>query len=393
MSRIVFLTPVMPSQAGNGLAMRAGLFLEGLSRSHDVDVVVVPVFGRGQPIMSPLRELAASVRELDVDPEPDIAADYSRRLATASGRARAQALHPRPTLCRTATLAGAEEVAELARGAAAVHIFRLYLAPYLDVLLDRRQRPAVVLDVDDIESLAHHRLGQAEEARRFERLERHYLPIVDRVVTASTVDAARLVGRLGLASVTTVPNAVPIPAWPGAGGTPSDLLFVGNLSYAPNTEGAFWLCHEVLPLLGDIRVVLVGTHPPPAMLALAADPRVQVLADVPEVGPFYAATRVAVVPLHAGGGTRIKVLEAFAHGRPVVATSLGAEGLAPPGGDLPVIVADSAGGFAAECRSLLDDPARAGALGAAGRERVRDSHTVDVVAATIDQLVCHTLSA
>ena len=153
---------------------------------------------------------------------------------------------------------------------------------------------------------------------------------------------------------------------------------VGTLSYPPNAAGAAWLCGEVLPRLPGVRARLVGRAPPPAVRALAG-PLVEVAADVPDVAPWYARSAVAVVPLHAGGGTRIKLLEALAHGVPVVATPVGAEGLSVDARRGVLIAADPAD-FARACATLLADPARAARLGAAGRAWVRRHHAVARVA-------------
>jgi len=99
---------------------------------------------------------------------------------------------------------------------------------------------------------------------------------------------------------------------------------------------------------------------------------------------------VAVVPLHAGGGTRTKVLEALAHRRPVVSTSLGSEGL-----DLgdAVLTADAPEEFAAACRRLLADPQLASRLAAEGEALVAATASVDVVAGSIDRLFRNILAA
>ena len=248
-------------------------------------------------------------------------------------------------------------------------------------MLDRRDRPVLVLDVDDVESVFHHRWGQAEEAERYERLEAHYLPLVDHVLACSDVDARWLSTRYRLPRVTAVPNAVRLPRG-GSGSAPAhDLLFVGNLGYQPNIAGAEWLCRVVAvhPVLADATVALVGSGPGPAVRALASPGRVIVAADVPAVGPWYASSRVAVVPLPAGGGTRLKVIEAMAHRRPVVSTSAGAEGLNFGRVESPLVIADSAGDFATACRRLLDDPAEAAARAVAGHDWVRQHATVKVI--------------
>jgi glycosyltransferase involved in cell wall biosynthesis len=180
-----------------------------------------------------------------------------------------------------------------------------------------------------------------------------------------------------------IPNAVRAPESLPEPAPRHDLVFVGNLSYRPNVDAARWLCEKVVPLLGDATVALVGSRPAPDVRALAATPGVTLAADVSDVAPWYAGARLAVVPLHAGAGTRMKVLEALAHRRPVVATRVGSEGLELDGG---VIVADSEDEFAAACRRLLDDPALARRLAARGEASVRRTATVDVVAPQIDRL-------
>ncbi|MCU1451415.1 MAG: hypothetical protein JWP02_3585 [Acidimicrobiales bacterium] len=386
---VLFLTPTVPAEQGNGLAMRAGLFLEGLSRSFDVHVLVVPVVGsllRRDPVL----ELAVDMQVLELD-DVDPVAEATARLGTPAGRERMAALHPLPALCRRATVATADEVARVAKGASLVHVLRVYLAPFLDSLLDDPARPKIMLDVDDVESVSHRRFGEDDEADGYERVERWYLPRVDHVMTSSGADAAALTERLGLQAATVVPNAVRPPRDAGVPAGTHDLLFVGNLSYRPNIDAALWFCNEVLPLLDGVTVALVGSAPHPSVLALAADPRVKVAADVADVSPWYERARVVVAPLLAGGGTRTKVAEAFAHRRPVVATAVGVEGLAWNAEDGPALVAESPAAFAAACRRLLDEPALAAALAARGEREVLAAATLEVVAPTIEGAARRTL--
>jgi glycosyltransferase involved in cell wall biosynthesis len=272
-----------------------------------------------------------------------------------------------------------------------VHVLRLYLVPFVAPLLEQSPRPKLVLDVDDVESMTRRRMGDVDEAARFERLEARYLPLFDRVVACSDADAALLAERYALSDVSVVPNAVRQPVAVDSAVPAHDLLFVGNLSYGPNVEAARWLCMEVLPLLGDTTVALVGSQPAAPVRALAADPRVTVAADVDDITPWYAASRIAVAPLQAGGGTRTKIAEAFVHQRPVVATPVGAEGWGWDGEDGPVVSAASPADFARACRRLLDDPPLAASLAGAGADVAMRTATVDAVAPAIDDLVRRTL--
>jgi len=96
---------------------------------------------------------------------------------------------------------------------------------------------------------------------------------------------------------------------------------------------------------------------------------VEVTGVVPRLEPLYARTTVACAPIHAGGGTRLKILEAAAFGRPVVSTRLGAEGLDLRDGE-EIVLRDDARGFAAACCRLMSEPAESRRVGEAARRRV-----------------------
>jgi glycosyltransferase involved in cell wall biosynthesis len=362
--RALLLTPVAPSDRGNGLAMRAGLLLAGLSERFEVEVIATG----------------------ELEPAP---ADPVALLATPAARERA-ALRPLPSLCRGGPPRWAAQIAQRATGAELVLAFRTYLAPLLDELLDDPDRPALWIDVDEIDSDTQRSLGETEEAARFERLERHYLPLVDHVTTSSAATAATLAERYGLTAATVIPNAVTPPATITTAAPETDLLLIGNLSYAPNIDGARWLCESVLPLLDGVTLTIAGSNPGVDLVGLADDPRVRLVANPDDVASLYAAARVAVVPLHQGGGTRLKLIEALAHGLPVVSTSFGAQGQPSQlaGQRAGILIADEPREFAAACRRLLDAPDEAGGL---GRELVELHASTAVVAPRVARVTAETV--
>jgi glycosyltransferase involved in cell wall biosynthesis len=132
-------------------------------------------------------------------------------------------------------------------------------------------------------------------------------------------------------TVDPLPNAVRRPATTTAPPGRDRLLFVGNLTYEPNVDAVRTLVDDVLPAVRaevrDATVAVVGAHDE-RLEALASRPGVQLTGAVPDVAPWYDDADVVVVPLHRGAGTRLKVLEAFAHRRPVVATPAAVAGLA-----------------------------------------------------------------
>jgi glycosyltransferase involved in cell wall biosynthesis len=141
----------------------------------------------------------------------------------------------------------------------------------------------------------------------------------------------------------------------------SDLVFVGSMDWAPNIDGIDWFGREVLPLLlkrkPDCTIAIVGRTPPRSIQQLAElHPGIRVTGTVPDVRPWFWGSKVSIVPLRVGGGTRLKIFEAMAAGIPVVSTAVGAEGLGARDGDT-IRIADTPEAFAECCVALLDDAA------------------------------------
>ena len=140
-----------------------------------------------------------------------------------------------------------------------------------------------------------------------------------------------------------------------------------------------WLAKDVWPAVrarvASARLLLVGRDPSGRVRALGGN-SIEVTGSVPDVRPYLARTRVATAPLRAGGGSRLKVIEALGAGRPVVATGIGAEGLLDLEGR-GLIVADSAPVFADAVVELLGDRERAERLGRAGHAAVSATHSWD----------------
>src|SRR5262249_43984764 len=192
---------------------------------------------------------------------------------------------------------------------------------------------------------------------------------------------------LGARRVVLVPNGVDCAAYDRPRADRSDrptILYVGALGWPPNASAARYLATDVLPVVrrtvADARVVVVGRNPPAELLALARDNRdVEIAADVPDVAPFFRSADVLAVPLETGGGTRLKILEAFAAGLPVVSTPIGCEGIAADDGR-HLVVAPRAG-FAGAVAALLLDSNRGRGLAARARELALARYDWSVVGA------------
>ena len=231
------------------------------------------------------------------------------------------------------------------------------------------------------------------DARRWRRLQHSIASEVDKVLICSPLDR----DRLGDANAAVVPNGYPHPAHdPGAhavtGDSAPSLLFVGPLTYEPNLLAVHWMIERVLPRL---RAELPGIA-----FTVVGDDRgvrntdgdgVVYTGHVDDVQPYYERATVAVVPLHSGGGTRLKVIEAMARGVPLVSTTFGVEGLdVTPGHD--VLIADDPATFARTCRAVVTDPELHGQLVQAGLERYRARLTAQATIAAVRLLAGEVLA-
>jgi glycosyltransferase involved in cell wall biosynthesis len=287
----------------------------------------------------------------------------------------------------------------------------VYYLDHLDSFVFARLRShvPVVLDLHNIYSqLVQRSAHEAEqvltrfylerEARLLQRLEAHAVRSVDVVLAVSEGDAAHFTG-LGARAVHVVPNGVDCSAYaslPTAQRTgPPLLLYLGAMSWAPNAHAARFLASVVLPQvrarMPSARLRIIGADPPPEVCALRARPGVEVLGAVPDVTPHLRAAHVLTVPLEAGGGTRLKILEAFAAGVPVVSTPVGCEGLDVMDGT-HLMVAPRAS-LADVTRSLLADPHRARSLAANARVLVRQRYDWQTVGLAAQAAIVGVLTA
>jgi glycosyltransferase involved in cell wall biosynthesis len=378
------MTPIAPAATGNGLAMRAGMWLDALAAVTDVDLVIVAISGAD-------REdgwAAARAHTLTVvDPlTPDAARTHTTlQLADPVLRNRIERTAPLPRRAVLAPPTRADEVRvslPTRRALPVVLVMRLDLAPLGIQLAHTLGASRVVVDADDDDGALLRSIGHCAEADGYDRLAQAWLPDADAVVCASDIDATTLAGRTGVGPIGTVPNAVAVPTRVERAPGGERLLFVGNLTYEPNRAAARLLATEVLPRVRGVRpgatLDLVG-EPDRSLADLGAIAGVRLTGAVPAVEPYYATADVVVAPLRHGSGTRIKVLEAFAHCRPLVATAAAVRGLdVTPGREFAR--GESADELAHAVDRVLADRAGTAVMVERAAEYVHARHRPDVVA-------------
>jgi polysaccharide biosynthesis protein PslH len=392
--RLLMLSPIMPSDRGNGLAMRAGFFIDAYARRFDVDLVVVPVAGR----MESTRFVRSRVQRLEIL-EVDRPDSHYRLVASvrdATSRLEAFRRYGRPSLAAFITPAG-HWLEHLAGGSHydVVHVFRLYLAELAAPwLAEDPKQTRLVLDCDENDASSYRRIAAMErrlgkfaaadwveaEATAFEQMAVAWLPKFDVVLAASRQEAISLSNFT--TAIQTVPNVLATPPANPASRRRRRLptiLFVGTLGYAPNADAVAWFVSRVWPRLqralhNRVRLAIVGSNPPEAVARLRWRRGVTVAGSVTDVSCYYRDADVAIVPLGAGGGTRFKVIEAATYGVPLVTTAFGIEGTTFQRG-VDVLVADDHEAFLRKCLSLLRDRLRSRRLVVNARNRAKRDYS------------------
>lgn len=263
----------------------------------------------------------------------------------------------------------------------------------------RRVRRPVVLDTHNVEaavmrSFAEHERSPLRRARwrweagKTERWEREAVRATRAVLATSEEDAA-VFEREGAHEVVVVQNGVDtgqIAYRPPASG--ATVLYVGHFGYRPNVHAALELVREVLPRVRarqpEARAALVGRDMGPELRGLAG-PAVEAVGAVAEVAPHLYTSRVTVIPLRAGSGTRLKILEAMAAGVPVVSTSFGATGVQARHGE-EILIADTPAELAEAAAAVIADDDLARRLSRQGRALVERQYDWPIVTSPLVDL-------
>lgn len=403
--KLLILTQTLPALGGQGTAMRLGNMLEALARHFDITMICVSVDRPTHPeiLAERWKQLCSRAVFFNVADEGEPLRQRQRDTLT-------RLMNPHPKLLSTWPVEHIMSRLTQFRGEHfdAVLVSRIRLMPLwramqaqLGIFADRK-----ILDLDDIESrsqalqvkmLGVPHLGRMGyvlewlEAKKLAREEARAFAEMERVLLCSPEDKALLGQRFDQRQIGVIPNTIRVPdqlpaRQPAA---PLQLLFVGTLNYAPNENAVKWLTEEIMPAIrkrvGQENAVLtvIGRGPTDWMRQQAAAGGFLLHGDVPDVQPYYAACDAVLVPIRAGGGTRIKILEAFGYGRVVISTTLGAEGIVAAH-DRELLIANSAAEFADAAGRLLHEPDLSRQLIAHGRQRVMERYSMAACEQAID---------
>ncbi len=233
---------------------------------------------------------------------------------------------------------------------------------------------------------------------RVKTIEKDFINQVDQVWTCSDRDVTVVKELYGNPKdICVIPNGVNIHDYEEAYSgnnferKPYDVMFLGQLSYEPNTEAVNELIDIIYPRLREIqpecRLLLVGARPTQKMLDAAAnDPGIVVTGKVPKVLPYLGSAGMMVVPLRKGGGTRLKILEAFASGCPVISTSKGAEGLKAQDGE-HLLIRDEIDSIVEAVSTLWSNPSLGSQMALAAYQLVQEEYSWEAIGERVKQAI------
>ena len=218
--------------------------------------------------------------------------------------------------------------------------------------------------------------GQWQKMRRFER---EMCRRFDSVIAVSVEDREQMKDEYGAESVFDVPTGVDTEFFRPSGQKPQphSLVFTGSMDWLPNDDAIRYFTREIMPLIKskvpDVKLTVVGRNPAPALVDLSKeDPSLIITGRVDDVRPYMENAAAYIVPLRIGGGTRLKIFEAMAMEKPLISTTIGAEGL-PLTNGVELLLADEPATFAAAVVRVLTDEAYANELGQRAAVVVREN--------------------
>jgi glycosyltransferase involved in cell wall biosynthesis len=393
---VLMLSPEPPYPLEGGGAYRIASLLHYFARFAEVDLILISDSG------APALLAPGLVRSQQVIPLPH----HSRGLLARYARNAGRAIRGVPPLIdRVSGLGSLIERAIAGRTYDLGVVEHFWCAPYIEQL--RGCCETTILDLHNIESVLHDRCARLTGAgaglvraghRRFasasRNLEADLFPRFSLVLATSIEDAA-IAGQIAPQARTAVyPNSLPWVETPQSAELPR-VVFSANFEYHPNIDAVGFLVREIWPLVRTqypgVRLRLVGRGDafirhllPPGTAQTGNDTGIEVTGPILDARAEIAQAQIVVAPLRVGSGTRIKILEAWAAARCVVATPLAAEGLGARAG-VDIALAGGAHAFASEVIRLLGDPPGRKRIATHGRQTFERCFSWEAAWKTLDK--------
>jgi polysaccharide biosynthesis protein PslH len=405
--QVLWVSHAVPYPPKAGFLLRAYHLLKGVAARHEVDLVAFvqeawfkTIYGDvAAGIEEARRELSSVCRSVHFVPISSMQGKFARHRtalrALLTGRSYTTTWLDQPD--------AQQLIADLTRKHRydLVHFDTIGLAPLARAIPDQ---PAT-LNHHNIESHLFTRRSQTErgtfqrwyfarEGRLLRQAEFAAMSRFPTQITCSDLDSERLREIEPKVRIECVPNGVDVDYFkpsPGEVEKPNSFTFIGTLNWHPNSDAMIFFLRDVWPQLRkeipDATIDIVGANAPAALVELAArSPGATMHGFVPDVRPYLARAAVFVCPIMDGGGTKLKVLDAFASGKAVLAHPIAMEGIDAKQGE-EVELASTPAEFITRAKQLFVDPAYRARLGARGRELVERQYSFSAIAANLADIM------
>jgi glycosyltransferase involved in cell wall biosynthesis len=385
-SSVLFLSPESPYPLQGGGQYRTASLIHYFARFANVDLILFSE--EGKPALLP----PGLVRRTEVIPLPK----HGKGLVERYSRNARRAVRGVPPLVDR--LSG---LAPQIRSAISGNHYDLGVVEHFWLAQYHGEMAAccgqTVLDLHNVESVLHETcaaagtglvaLGHTRFAAVTREMESALFPRYSSLLTTSKADETRVRKAVPSANVHVYPNAIPWQPVSALAADDSTVIFSGNFEYHPNIDAVRYMVSDIWPLIrrqrSDAILRLVGRGDGFIREFTHGVAGVEVTGPVEDAGREIARGTAVIAPLRMGSGTRIKILEAWAAGRPVIATRLAAEGLETLEGE-NILFADTPAEFAGAVLKTLEDSGMRARLGGAGRCTFERNYTWEAAWATLD---------
>ncbi len=393
---ILFLTPQRPFPTHQGTTIRNFNIIAELSKRHTITLLtfleadqnpnhgeLAPLCQNIQTIPVPHRSTATRLRQMLTTARPDM----SWRLWSAEFDSQLQVLLQQNSFD-------------------VVHIEGIEMAPYLPTLKQFAPRAKIIYDDHNAEWLLQHRNFTTDiknprrwiaaaysfvQTQRLKNYEAWICRTADGVFAVSHADKNALLQLDPALNIEVVPNGVNLQKYSQTESPPIpfDIVFTGKMDYRPNIDAMLWFAESVLPIIHARRpettLAIVGQRPHARLDILRENSAITITGFVDEIIPYIAGGTVYIAPFRVGGGTRLKLLQAMAMKKAIVATTVGAEGFGITSGREMILV-DDAETMANDILRLIDSPDERQRLGENARQFVADNFTWEALVPTFEKL-------
>jgi len=394
--RIAFISPFLPYPPDNGIKIRDYYLLRGLASHHEVDLVT-PSYTEIDEGVQQVESLGAKVYIFRHRKKWNLPAKIS------------QTFLPTPLgvnyFAPTSTVTQVQEM--LRRGAYdLLYVDEMFLAPYAWGIADvPKILSRTKIDYSFYGQLAKNSASTGQkllsliEYHKTYRYEKRVWLEFRKGIVCSPREKELVMKIAPDVDLLVAPNGVDTRLFAFDEGKEREvpvLLFVGTMSYQPNIDGVLYFLREVYPRIiadrDEVEIWIVGHDPPLSIQLFDRDPRIKVTGSVSDVQPYYRGCTAVIVPLRIGGGTRLKIAEAMAIGRPVISTPIGCEGLEVRHEE-HLLIAEGPEEFAQQTLRLLDEPGLRKRLVENGRRLVEERYSWSTIAAQVEEFCIEAVTA